>query len=61
MTDTNTEVRTEEPHLLFEREGHTAIVTLNRPAKKNALSGEMLVLMHDAWNDCSCTVRPLDS
>ena len=37
------------PHLLFEREGHTAIVTLNRPAKKNALSGEMLVRMHDAW------------
>ncbi len=41
----------EEPHLLFEREGHTAIVTLNRPAKKNALSGEMLVRMHDAWNE----------
>jgi enoyl-CoA hydratase len=40
---------TEAPHLLFEREGHTAIVTLNRPAKKNALSGEMLVRMHDAW------------
>ena len=39
----------EEPHLLFEREGHTAIVTLNRPAKKNALSGEMLVRMYDAW------------
>jgi len=39
----------EEPHLLFEREGHTAIVTLNRPAKRNALSSEMLVRMHDAW------------
>jgi enoyl-CoA hydratase len=38
-----------EPHLLFERDGHTAIVTLNRPAKKNALSSEMLVRMHDAW------------
>jgi len=40
---------TEEPHLLFERDGHIAIVTLNRPAKKNALSSEMLVRMYDAW------------
>lgn len=39
----------DEPHLLFERDGHTAIVTLNRPAKKNALSSEMLVRMYDAW------------
>jgi enoyl-CoA hydratase len=38
-----------EPHLLFERRGHTAIVTLNRPAKRNALSSEMLVRMYDAW------------
>jgi enoyl-CoA hydratase len=40
---------TEAPHLLFERDGHIAIVTLNRPAKKNALSSEMLVRMYDAW------------
>jgi enoyl-CoA hydratase len=39
----------EEPHLLYERDGHVAIVTLNRPAAKNALSGEMLVRMYDAW------------
>jgi len=39
----------EEPHLLFERDGHTALVTLNRPAKRNALSSEMLVRMYDAW------------
>ena len=44
MTD-----QTEAPHLLFEREGHVAIVTMNRPAAKNALSGEMLVRMYDAW------------
>ena len=34
---------------MFEREGHTAIVTLNRPEKRNALSSEMLVRMYDAW------------
>ncbi len=45
----NTDTTVDEPHLLFERDGHTALVTLNRPAKKNALSGEMLVRMHDAW------------
>jgi enoyl-CoA hydratase len=39
----------DEPHLLFERDGHVAIVTLNRPAAKNALSGEMIVRMADAW------------
>ena len=38
-----------EPHLLFERDGHVATVTLNRPEARNALSGEMLVRMHDAW------------
>jgi enoyl-CoA hydratase len=42
---------TEEPHLLFEREGHVAVVTLNRPAKRNALSNEMLVRMYDAWRE----------
>jgi enoyl-CoA hydratase len=38
-----------EPHLLLERRGAVAIVTLNRPAQRNALSGEMLVRMNDAW------------
>ena len=38
-----------DPHLLFERDGHVATVTLNRPEARNALSGEMLVRMHDAW------------
>jgi enoyl-CoA hydratase len=42
-------VTEDEPHLRFERDGHTAIVTLNRPERKNALSSEMLVRMHDAW------------
>src|ERR1019366_2664049 len=36
-------------HLTFERRGSTAIVTMNRPEAKNALSGPMLVGMLDAW------------
>jgi enoyl-CoA hydratase len=38
-------------HLSFEVEGATAIVTLNRPEAKNALSGPMLVGMADAWHE----------
>ena len=38
-----------EPHLLFEHDGHVAILTMNRPEAKNALSGEMLVRMYDGW------------
>jgi len=43
------EAPVEEPHAIFEHEGHVATVTLNRPAKRNALSSEMLVRMYDAW------------
>ena len=38
-----------DPHLLIERDGHVVTVTLNRPEARNALSGEMLCRMHDAW------------
>ena len=38
-----------DPHLLFEREGHVALVTLNRPESKNALSMEMMARMAEAW------------
>jgi enoyl-CoA hydratase len=41
-----------EPHLLFERDGAVAVVTLNRPKQKNALSMEMMVRMADAWVEC---------
>ena len=39
-----------EPHALVEQEGHTLIVTMNRPEKKNALSGDMLAIMEQAWD-----------
>jgi enoyl-CoA hydratase len=38
-----------DPHLLLERDGHVAVVTLNRPEARNALSGEMIARMADAW------------
>lgn len=38
-----------EPHLRFERDGHVAIVTMNRPEARNAWSLEMLARMADAW------------
>jgi enoyl-CoA hydratase len=40
-----------EPHLLVEREDHVVVVTMNRPERRNALSGEMLVRMNDAWDE----------
>ena len=36
-------------HLTYECVGATAVVTMNRPEAKNALSGPMLVGMVDAW------------
>ena len=38
------------PHALIERRGHVLIVTMNRPAARNALSGPMMELMRQAWD-----------
>jgi enoyl-CoA hydratase len=38
-------------HLTFEVRGTTAVVTMNRPEAKNALSLPMLVGMADAWEE----------
>ncbi|MDQ6640913.1 MAG: crotonase/enoyl-CoA hydratase family protein [Actinomycetota bacterium] len=38
------------PHALVELDGHTLVVTMNRPEARNALSGEMLAIMSDAWD-----------
>lgn len=39
-----------EPHFLYEKRGHVALCTFNRPEKKNALTIEMVVQMADAWD-----------
>src|SRR3954464_12831613 len=41
---------TEQPHALVEQVDHTLVVTMNRPEKRNAVSGEMLAIMCDAWD-----------
>ena len=47
MTTTDTGA----PHALLERRGHVLIVTLNRPESRNALSGPMMALMRQAWDE----------
>jgi enoyl-CoA hydratase len=41
------------PDAIVERDGHLLVVTLNRPARMNAISGEMLVRLYDAWVQAS--------
>jgi enoyl-CoA hydratase len=41
------------PDALVERDGHTMIITMNRPERYNALSGAMLVRMYDAYEEAS--------
>lgn len=37
-------------HLTVERDGHVLVVTMNRPERKNAWSGEMLAAMAETWD-----------
>ncbi len=39
-----------QPHCLVELEGNTLVVTMNRPEARNALSGEMMDIMREAWD-----------
>ena len=50
---------TEEQSLLYERDGSTVVLTMNRPARRNALSLDMIVRMADAWEaiDADDTIR----
>ncbi len=45
------ETRAGPPHALIERRGHVLIVTMNRPEVRNALSGPMMALMRQAWDE----------
>jgi enoyl-CoA hydratase len=40
-----------DQHLLVERDGHTLIVTMNRPERRNALSPSMMQAMGEAWDE----------
>jgi enoyl-CoA hydratase len=42
---------TGQPHALIERRGHVLIVTMNRPEARNALTGPMMALMRQAWDE----------
>lgn len=37
--------------ILFEKRGHQAWITLNRPAAKNMLNGDMFIELADAWQE----------
>jgi enoyl-CoA hydratase len=51
VTSTNVEPEAaSEPHCLVEQDGHKLVVTMNRPEARNALSGEMLAIMSEAWD-----------
>ncbi|MEE8166505.1 MAG: enoyl-CoA hydratase-related protein [Myxococcota bacterium] len=39
------------PDLLYEKRDGVAIITFNRPERRNALSPEMLIRLADAWKD----------
>jgi enoyl-CoA hydratase len=38
------------PHALVEQRGHTLLVTMNRPEARNAITGEMMAIMTEAWD-----------
>jgi enoyl-CoA hydratase len=40
----------EQPHALIEQRDHVLVVTMNRPAARNALSPAMLALLRQAWD-----------
>ncbi|HEY8119747.1 MAG TPA: crotonase/enoyl-CoA hydratase family protein [Myxococcota bacterium] len=40
-------------HAIVERDGHLMTITMNRPQRMNALSGEMLIRMLDAYEEAS--------
>ncbi|KOS57352.1 crotonase/enoyl-CoA hydratase family protein [Rhodococcus rhodochrous] len=43
-------ISADAPHCLVEQRGPVLIVTMNRPEARNALSGEMMAIMAEAWD-----------
>ncbi|MBC2591863.1 crotonase/enoyl-CoA hydratase family protein [Rhodococcus aetherivorans] len=43
-------ISADAPHCLVEQRGSVLIVTMNRPEARNALSGEMMAIMAEAWD-----------
>lgn len=48
-----TDTRTETDELLYERDGHVAVITLNRPDRLNAISGPMLQALSERLVECN--------
>lgn len=46
-----------DPHLIVQREGQVATVTMNRPEARNAFGPEMLVRLADAWAELEADVE----
>ena len=44
-------MNSKEQHAIIEKRDHILIVRLNRPAKRNALSPDMLMKVYDAWRE----------
>lgn len=49
-TTESSDISERAPHCLVEQRGHVLIVTMNRPEARNALSGEMMGIMAEAWD-----------
>ncbi|MGV9744851.1 crotonase/enoyl-CoA hydratase family protein [Rhodococcus zopfii] len=49
-TTESSDISERAPHCLVEQRGHVLIVTMNRPEARNALSGEMMAIMSEAWD-----------
>jgi len=44
-------VTPDDQHLLVERDGHVMVLTMNRPERRNALSGPMMQKMSECWDE----------